>query len=147
MAGEIIRVYGTPKTLEANGAVIANNGVAQADDATYDIVSDGSSYDDGEFALSFTYASAPTEGTVLALLVRPLDIDGTNDAEVPEVSRPVRQVGVFIVNNVTTTQYAVCVGRDLPKLGSYYIHNVSTGQSVSAGWTLKVTPRTRKAAA
>lgn len=147
MAGEIIRVYGAPKTLEANGALIANNTVVQADDATYDIVSDGSSYDDGEFALSFAYASAPNEGSVLALLVRPLDIDGTNDAEVPEASRPVRQVGVFVVNNVTTTQYAVCVGRDLPKLGSYYIHNVGTGQSVSAGWTLKVTPRTRKAAA
>lgn len=147
MAGEIIRVYGTPKTLEANGALIANNTVVQADDATYDIVSDGSSYDDGEFALAFTYASAPTEGTVLALLVRPLDIDGTNDAEVPEASRPVRQIGVFVVNNVTTAQYAECVGRDLPKLGAYYIHNVGTGQSVSAGWTLKVTPRTRKAAA
>lgn len=146
MAGETIRVYGTAKTLEANGALIANNTVVQADDATYDIVSDGSSYEDGEFVLSFTYATAPTEGTVLALLVRPLDIDGTADAQVPEASRPVRQVGVFVVDNVTTAQYAVCVGRDLPKLGAYYIHNVGTGQSVSAGWTLKVTPRSRKPA-
>lgn len=146
MAGETIRVYGTPKTLEANGALIANNTLVQADDANYDIVSDGSSYEDGEFVLGFTYGTAPTEGTVLALLVRPLDIDGTNDAEAPETTRPIRQVGVFVVNNVTTAQYAICVGRDLPKLGAYYIHNVATGQSVSAGWTLKVTPRSRKAA-
>lgn len=146
MAGETIRVYGTAKTLEANGALIANNTLVQADDANYDIVSDGSSYEDGEFVLGFTYGTAPTEGTVLALLVRPLDIDGTNDAEVPETTRPIRQVGVFVVNNVTTAQYAICVGRDLPKLGAYYIHNVATGQSVSAGWTLKVTPRSRKAA-
>lgn len=146
MAGETIRVYGTAKTLEANGALIANNTLVQADDANYDIVSDGSSYEDAEFVLGFTYATTPTEGTVLALLVRPLDIDGTNDAEVPETTRPIRQVGVFVVNNVTTAQYAICVGRDLPKLGAYYIHNVGTGQSVSAGWTLKVTPRSRKAA-
>ena len=146
MAGETIRVYGAAKTLEANGALIANNALVQADDANYDIVSDGSSYEDAEFVLGFTYGTTPTEGTVLALLVRPLDLDGTNDAEVPETTRPIRQVGVFVVNNVTTAQYAICVGRDLPKLGAYYIHNVATGQSVSAGWTLKVTPRSRKAA-
>lgn len=146
MAGETIRVYGTPKTLEANGALIANNTLVQANDATYDIVTDGASFEDGDFALGFTYATAPIEGTVLALLARPLDIDGTNDAQAPETTRPVRQIGVFVVDNVTTAQYAVCVGRDLPKLAEYYVHNVGTGQSVSAGWTLKITPRSRKAA-
>lgn len=146
MSGETVRIKGTPKTLEANGALIANNTIVQANDATYSVSADGAGFEDGTFALGFTYGTTPTEGTVLALLARPMDIDGTNDAQVPETSRPVRQIGIFVVDNVTTAQYAECTGRDLPDLAEYYIHNVGTGQSVSAGWTLKVTPRSRKAA-
>ena len=146
MAGETIVVFGTPKTLEANGGSIANNAVVQADDATYDQVSDGAGFIYADFVLGFTYASAPTEGTVLALYARPLDIDGTNDAEVPEAARPTMFIGSFVVNNVTTAQYAQLIERQVPKLASYYVHNSATGQTVSAGWTLKVTPRSYKAA-
>lgn len=146
MAGETIVVFGTPKTLEANGGAIANNAVVQADDATYDQVSDGAGFMYADFVLGFTYATAPTEGTVLALYARPLDIDGTNDAEVPEAARPTMFIGSFVVNNVTTAQYAQLMERQVPKLASYYIHNSATGQTVSAGWTLKVTPRSYKAA-
>lgn len=131
---------GTTKTLEANGGSITNNSVVQADDATYDTASDGEGAPDAEFVLGFTFGTAPTEGTVLALYARPLDIDSTNDAEVPEAARPTRHVGTFVVNNVTSAQYAICLGRRLPKLASYYVHNAGTGQTVSAGWTLKVTP-------
>lgn len=146
MAGETIVVFGTPKTLEANGGAIANNAVVQADDATYDQVSDGAGFMYADFVLGFTYATAPTEGTVLALYARPLDIDGTNDAEVPEATRPTVFIGSFVVNNVTTAQYAQLMERQVPKLASYYINNSATGQTVSAGWTLKVTPRSYKAA-
>ena len=147
MSGETIVVFGPPKTLEANGGSIANNAVVQADDATYDQVSDGAGFMYADFVLGFTYASAPTEGTVLALYARPLDIDGTNDAEVPEATRPTMFIGSFVVNNVTTTQYpAPLLERLVPPLASYYIHNSATGQTVSAGWTLKVTPRSYKAA-
>lgn len=147
MSGETIVVYGTTKTLEASGASIANNALAQADDATYGIATDGGNYPDAEFVVAFTIATAPAEGTVLALYARPLDIDGTNDAEVPETTRPTRYIGSFIVNNVTTAQYATVFARDVPKLASYYLHNNGTGQTVSAGWTLKVTPRSYSAAA
>lgn len=132
---------GTPKVLEASGGSITNNAVVQADDDTYDIATDGEGAPDAEFVLGFTFGSAPTEGTVLALYARPLDVDGTNDAEVPEAARPTRYIGVFVVNNVTSTQYSPpLLGRRLPKLASYYVHNAGTGQTVSSGWTLKVTP-------
>lgn len=146
MAGESIVVFGTTKTLEANGGSIANNAVVQADDATYDQVTDGASFMYADFVASFTFATAPTENTVLALYARPLDIDGTNDAEVPEATRPTMFIGSFPVNNVTTAQYAQIIERQVPKLASYYLHNAGTGQTVSAGWTLKVTPRSYKAA-
>lgn len=131
---------GTPKVLEANGGSITNNAVVQADDANYDTAADGEGAPDAEFVLVFAYGSAPTEGAVIALYARPLDIDGTNDAEVPEAARPTRYIGNFVVNNVTSTQYAICVGRRLPKLASYYPHNAGTGQTVSSGWTLTAIP-------
>ncbi|WP_267875197.1 hypothetical protein [Massilia sp. Leaf139] len=34
----------------------------------------------------------------------------------------------------------------LPRRADYYVYNSGTGQQLSAGWTLKVTPRTDKLA-
>ena len=147
MSGETILKFGTPKTLEANGASIANNTLAQADDANYGVVADGAYYPDAKFVLSATFGTAPTEGTTLALYARPLDIDGTNDAEVPETTRPTTFVGTFVVNDVTTAQYIELLAQDVPWNAAYYIHNNGTGQTVSAGWTLKVTPFTVEPAA
>lgn len=147
MAGEAIYKYGTPKTLEANGGSITNGTIVQANDATYGVVADGAYYPDAEFVASFTYGTGPTEGTALVLLARPINIDGTGDAEVPEAGLPQVFVGSFVVNNVTSLQYQRCVGFGLPKEAEYYLYNASTGQTVSAGWTLKVTPRTYAPAA
>lgn len=142
MANEAIIKLGTPKTLEANGASISNNAIAQADDASYSIATDGAYYPDGEFALTATYAVAPTEGTTIALYARPLNVDGTADTEAPETTRSTYLVGVFVVNNVTTAQTLVIYARNLPREADYYLHNNGTGQTISAGWVLKVTPRT-----
>lgn len=145
MANETKIYRGTTKVLEANGLAIANNDVGVADDATYAQVADGAGYPDGEFVLGFTFATAPTENSVISLFARPLDIDGTNDAEVPESGAATfkgEYIGRFLVNNVITAQFARCIGRNLPALANYYLHNNATGQALSAGWTLKVTPIT-----
>lgn len=150
MSGEIIVVRGSPKTLEANGASIANNALAQADDNTYSVTSDGLGFPDAEFVLTGTFGTAPTEGTVLSLYAQPLDVDGTADAQAPETTRPTRWIGNFVVNNVTTAQTMVLSGvgyaEDVPELASYFVHNNGTGQTLSSGWVLKVTPRTVKTA-
>lgn len=142
MANEAVLKFGTPKTLEASGTSIANNALAQANDATYGIVADGASYPDAKFALAATFGTAPTENTTLALYARPLNIDGTNDAETPETTRPTVYIGVFVVNNVTTAQYIELLAQNVPWEAEYYLHNNGTGQTLSAGWTLKVTPCT-----
>lgn len=131
---------GTIKTLESSGSSITSGSVVQAAVANYDTVTDGEGTPDAEFVLSGAFGTAPTEGTALGLYARPLDIDGTSDSEAPEATRPTLYVGAFVVNNVTTTQYMLCVARNLPKLAAYYIHNAGTGQTFSAGWALKVTP-------
>lgn len=149
MATETTVVYGTSKTLEANGASITNNNVDQANDASYSVSSDGSNYPDAEFVLSVTFGTAPTENSTIVLLVRPLDVDGTSDTEVPENGATTfkgQYVGSFVMNNVTTAQYARLIAYDVPPVGDYYIWNNNTGQTISAGWTLKVRPRTYKPA-
>jgi hypothetical protein len=142
MAGEAIVKWGTQKSLEASGGAIAAGAVVQANDATYGLAADGANYPDAEFVLAAAFSVAPTEGGVLALYARPLNIDGTADAEVPEAALPGWFVGSFVVNNVTSTQYMTLLAQDLPAEAEYYIHNVSAAQTVSAGWSLKVKPRT-----
>lgn len=142
MAGEAIVKWGTQKTLEASGVSCSVGGVVQANDATYSLSSDAANYPDAEFVLTVTYPVAPTEGGQIALYARPLDIDGTADAETPEAWLPVWFVGSFTVNNIGAAQSMILLAQDLPALAEYYIHNVSTGQTLPAGWSLKVKPRT-----
>lgn len=142
-----VKVYrGTPKTLEASGGSITNNSVVQADDASYDVTADGGDYPDCEFYLTCAFATGPTEGTTLPLMARPLDIDSTNDAPVPELARPTQFIGCFVVDNTTSTQYLPLQGgfaRDVPKKADYYLGNNGTGQTVSSGWKLVAVPRTK----
>lgn len=142
MAGEAILKKGTEKTLEANGSAIANNALAQADDADYSVAADGANYPDARFVLTGTFSTAAAENTTLALYARPLNIDGTTDADAPEITRPTVLIGVFVVNNVTTLQALSLTAQDVPWEASYYVHNNGTGQTLAAGWTLKVTPYT-----
>ena len=146
MAGEAIIVPGTPKALEANGGSTTNGSVTQANDATYGIVADGASFPHAKFVFSGAFATAPTEGTVINLLARPLNIKSTNDSEVPEATRNTVWVAPFVINNVTTTQYIEAIAYDVPWEAEYYIHNDGTGQTLSAGWTLDVVPFSFKAA-
>jgi hypothetical protein len=146
MANETTVVEGTPKTLEANGASISNNNVGHADDATYSVAADGGGYPDAVFVLGVTFGTAPTENTTIVLLARPLNVLGTADCEAPENGATTykgRFIGSFVLNNVTTLQYpAPILAQDVPAEAEYYLWNNATGQTISAGWTLTVTPRT-----
>ncbi|MDN4057131.1 hypothetical protein QPK31_02725 [Massilia sp. YIM B02769] len=146
MSGERIAAWGTVKVLESSGAMIANAAVVQASAATYSVELDGQGYPDADFALVGTFGVAPVESAALLLYARPLDIDGTKDTEVPEASRPTLFVGSFVVNNATTEQAMLLTAYGLPRKADYYVYNSGTGQSLAAGWTLKITPRTEKLA-
>lgn len=140
--GDAIVKYGTQKTLEAGGASAANNTMVQADDANYVIASDGANAPDAEFALAVAFSVAPTQNTTIDLYVSEQNIDGTNDAQAPTTTYRQKYVGSFTVNSVTSTQYLRLLAYDVPPDGAYYLHNNGTGQTMSSGWTLKVTPRT-----
>lgn len=147
MSGEVITVLGTIKTLEANGAAIATLAMGVADDASYDRMSaDGNGFPDGRFVLTCSFPAAPAENGTLSLYARELGVDGAADADAPEVTRPGRIIGSFQVNDRIGAQSLVLEAIGLPLKASYYLHNVNTGQSVAAGWTLKVQPMSYKAA-
>ena len=139
---DIIVKEGTQKILEANGAIAANDAMIQANDANYVRITDGDDAPDGKFVFGFTIGTAGTANTLIDLYVRRLNIDGTNDSQVPTATYKQEWVGSFKYNNaVTTIQYAEMNAKNLPADGEYYIHN-QTGQSIAAGWTLKITPET-----
>ena len=142
MANEAIVKLGTIKTLEYSGASVANAAMSLATTTTYGIVADGASYPDADFVLNVTFGTAPTINTALDLYAQELDIDGTSDAAAPTATYKQRYIGSFVVNAVTTAQHLKVHAYDVPLVASYYLHNNATGQTMSAGWTLKVTPRT-----
>jgi hypothetical protein len=144
MAGEAQRVYGTQITLEANGASIANNAIGQADDVSDDTPADSF---DGEFALTVNYSVAPTAGTSISLILRPLDIDGTTDAPAPTATYLNEFFGSFLPNAATGSQTLRCFATDVPREFAAYLYNNATGQTIPAAWVLKFTPVTYKPAA
>lgn len=140
MANEIKKVYGTQKTVSTSIAAIANNAISAAV-GTYS-ATDTLDYPDADFVLVVTFATAPTEGSTIDLLVRPMDVQGTNDTEAPQATYQPHRIGTFVVDNVTAAQYLFCSGFDLPKAGELYLYNNTTGQSTSANASLYMTPRT-----
>jgi hypothetical protein len=143
VAGEAQRVYGTQITLEANGASIGNNAIAQANDANVDL-SDDTPADsfDGEFALTVNYPVAPTAGSSISLILRPLNIDGTADAPVPTATYLNEMFGTFLPNAATGAQTLRCFATHLPREFEAYLFNNGTGQTIPAGWTLRFRPVT-----
>jgi hypothetical protein len=148
MANETIVAWGTEKTLEANGASCASTAVAQANDASYSIASDGANFPDARFVFKGQFATVTSiENKTIALYARPLDIDSTNDAPAPTATYTQRYIGAFVLqaSATSTDQYLALIAYDVPAAADYYILN-NSGQTLSAGWTLKVTPRTYKPA-
>jgi hypothetical protein len=141
VANEIQRVYGTTVTLEASGASISNNAIAQADDANIDLSDDTpADYFDGDFALTCAFGGTPTAGTSVSLILRPLDIDGTTDAPAPTATYLHHFYGSFLHNGGSSSQTLLCMAERVPRRFSAYLYNNATGQTLSSGWVLKFTP-------
>lgn len=140
MANEMKKVYGTQKTVSTTIAAIANNALSAAC-GTY-TSTDTLDYPDADFVLVVAFGTAPTEGTTIDLLVRPMDVQSTNDTIAPQATYQPHRIGTFVVDNVTSAQYVFCSAFDLPKAGELYLYNNGSGQTTSANASLYMTPRT-----
>lgn len=92
--------------------------------------------------LTCAYTTAPTEGDLVHLYRRDINIDGAGDATVPEDGYEHIHVGSFPVKNLgsSTTQYI-----SLPNIPliegdqEFYIEN-DADQTMDSGYLVKITP-------
>lgn len=149
MAGEAKFVYGTSKTLAAgNGGATSNNQLSAAAGTTYSQTDTGD-YPDALFVLTTAgFGGTPTAGTTIDVYIRPLDIDGTTDQPAPATGASTdaykgRYACSFVLkaSSASGDPYAA-IAYDIPRAGEVYLFNNGTGQSLTANWTLKMTPRT-----
>ena len=138
-----VNFFGTQDTLGTSSASVA--------DAAFSIASDLSTWtndDDAPMAsvtLEITYALSPDANSSVNLYLRTLNVESTNDGDVPDANFQHMYVGSFPVNDVTTNQY-ITIDITLPNYKTssefeFYIEN-STGQTIQASWDIYVTPKT-----
>ena len=152
-ANDAIRTPGTPKTLEANGASISNDGIGVADDANMTSTDiNGYPLAIFEFTTQTTgFSVAPTAGAAIHLYERKFMTGGTNQAPVVDSTYKNDYIGTFIVDVADAQQWLRIEGVPINYLGgTYYLEWVDGGAgtaSLDAGWSLVCTPYTYAPAA
>lgn len=142
-----IEFFGTQDTVTAGGGTSAV--VDGAFSVAGDVVAGNWINDDdapmAAVVLTCAYATAPTANTAVNLYARLMDINGTNDAITPDANNTHVYLGSFPLDD-TTAQQNIPLDVRLPNQYSsqvyqFYLRN-NAGQTMAAGWTLKVTPKT-----
>lgn len=138
-----IEFFGTQDTLGTTSAAVADDAFSIAGD-----LSTWTNDDDAPQAsviLLANFSVAPDANSVINLYLRPLNMQSTNDGDVPDANFQHMYVGSFPLNDVTTAQY-ILITISLPNTKTsqeweYYVENKS-GQSLPAGWDIFTTPKT-----
>ena len=148
----LIDFFGTQEVVTAGG------GTSAVADAAFSVTADAIEWDNADDApeagavLIAQWATATSiAGKSINLYGRLQDIQSTNNATVPSATNRVVYLGTFIApaSTATTNFYMpLSAGRmALPnqytsQVIEFYIENL-TGQTITAGWTLRVTPITQ----
>jgi len=141
MAGEAKYAYGSQLTLEASGASAGSGAMVAADDASFNSAN-SSMYPLADFVLKCDFGAAVAAVTV-DLFRNDLDIDSTNDALAPTASTYEQTyVGSFVIKSgQSASAYYPLASVPLTANCQFSVKNASA-QTMSAGWTLKATPKT-----
>lgn len=139
-----IDFFGTQDTLDNTTSAVTDGSFS---DGTNDL-SAWTNDDDAQMAhvvFEGTFSVAPDANSTVGLFARKMDIGnaGTEDEEVPDANNLGGFITSFGLNDVTSAQ---TVGRliRLPnsktsQVYNFYIQN-NAGQTLSAGWSLHITP-------
>lgn len=136
----VTRVYSPTgwRVLEANGASIANNAFAQADDNDFALTTHGSDYPHLEFELVWQHATAPTANSVLQLFAQDRAVgSGAQDARPPSANNLQTLLATVRVDAVTTAQSKRFDVLKAPTNAAYWLYANGVTNAVSAGWTLR----------
>lgn len=147
MADEAIWTYASQVTLEASGASAASGAMVPANDAAL-TSANHSNFPLADFALTCDFGAAIAGGTTIAVFRQDLNIDGTADAPAPAASTFEEcLVGLFLLPSGQSASATYSLP-DVPltKECQFSLKN-NTAQTMSAGWVLKVTPKTMEPAA
>jgi hypothetical protein len=140
---DAIDKFGTQDTLGTTSAAVADDAFSIAGDLSTWVNDDDTR--EVFFVLLANFSVAPAANSVINLFARPLNIVGTNDAEVPDANMKQGFLGSFIMNDVTTEQTPWLISRVPNSYTSsnheFFIENKTT-QSLPSGWDLSATPLT-----
>lgn len=144
---DAIRKYGTQDTVSAGGGTSAVSSAAYSASGDAAAWTNDDDSDQASAVLTFQYPSGTITTGGVQLLCRLLNIDGTTD----EPALTANWTGHFLGNFPTgtgmsaTTNYAIQCGPFLLPTNQasqeyeFYVKN-SCGVTMTAGWTLKITP-------
>lgn len=146
MAAVIERLaIGSQTTLLSTAATLTNNSAALSSAYNNTTGQTGDGYSRGNFTLNATWASAPTAGTALSCwLLKSNDLaGGTYEDGDGTPTTPARAADFVIpVRAVTTAQVVQILADLVPGLFKLLAKNDGTGQTISSGWTITLTPTT-----
>jgi hypothetical protein len=147
----LIDFFGTQDTITAGG------GTSAVTDGSYSAAADTVTWTNDDdapaavFVLKFQYPSGTIDQNGIHLFMQLHNIDSTNDEAQPDANYESHYVGSFPTDAglAATTDVYVSLGHtvELPNMYTsqvyeFYIKN-DCGVTMTAGWTLKVTPVTK----
>lgn len=151
-SNDFIDKFGTQDTVTVGTGTSAVASAAFS--ASGDVVSGGWTNDDdapmADFVLTYQYTSGSISQDGVKLYMRLMNIDGTADEPQPDTGYKHHYLGTFIPdsNQGASTNNSLSLGKDVALPNTYtsqvyefYIENL-LGVTITAGWTLKVTPKT-----
>ena len=137
--------FGTEDTVDDGATQAVTTTSFSVDQATWTNDDDAPH---ASFVLTFQYPSGTITSGGIHLYARLLNTNSTTDAPVPSANYLSQYLGSFatgVTQMAATTDYALQTGPvDLPMMKTsqeyeFYLQN-SCGVTMTAGWTLKITP-------
>lgn len=145
----LIDFFGTQDSIDdGSTSAISNDAFSVAADVTTWTNDDDAPY--GIFVLMCQWGTAPTDGSVINIYARKMNIQSTNDSPEPSTNNYDQYIGSFVVDGdvaTSTNAYHVTDWLALPNHKTsqeydFYLEN-KTGQSISANWDMWITPCTK----
>lgn len=135
-----IEFFGTQDTITGSGGTVADAAFGAA--ATTWTNDDDARY--ASIILDCSFTTAPDANSSVNLYLRLLNIQSTNDQDVPDANFPHVYVGSFPLNDVTTQQWCpidiILPNTKTSQEYNFYIENKG-GQTMDSDWDLHITPK------
>lgn len=145
---DAILKFGTQDQVDSTSGTVADGAFSVAGDIVAWTNDDDASRASAVLKCQFD-VTMPTVGSI-GLYARPINIEGTNDAPVPDANFEHYLVGVFPIDfgvAADTDFYTAIPVFQIPQMKAsqeieFYIKNEGTGQTIGTSWNLWITPIT-----